>query len=373
MKSFQWGANYLTGILLVDEQHKELVDLINKMADLLSEGHIEFNDVNAAFIALASYTKYHFTEEQEMMAQVGIDQRHIDSHILAHQLFLHEITSLHAESSPDHPASVEYLLDFLINWLAYHILVTDKNMARQVELIKSGASSEQAFAQEEQEANKATEPLITALNGLFHQVSKRNKELAELNKTLEVQVKERTKSLSEANAHLKELALTDVLTKLPNRRYAMQQIALVWDESIKNNTSVACMVIDADYFKQVNDTYGHDAGDIVLRELSKALLYAVRTDDIVCRLGGDEFIIICPNTDSDGAMHAADLVLKAVSTLEIKVGDGVWNGSVSIGVAVNAVEITTFDELIKAADKGVYQAKQDGKGCVRSSDTLCIV
>jgi len=366
MKSFQWGANYLTGILLVDEQHKELVDLINEMGDRLSQVNIDFNEVDATFIALASYAKYHFTEEQEMMAQVGIDDRHIDSHIQAHKHFLKEVTSLHAASSPESPESVEYLLDFLIHWLAYHILVTDKNMARQVELIKSGVDPSHAFKQEEQEANKATEPLINALNGLFHQVSKRNKELAELNATLEKQVEDRTKSLVEANTHLKELTLTDVLTKLPNRRYAMQQIALMWDEGVKNNTPVVCMMIDADYFKQVNDTYGHDAGDIVLCELSTTLSHAVRTDDVVCRLGGDEFIIICPNTSFDGAMYIAGVVLKSVSELKIGVGAGVWNGSVSIGVAVSSPEMTTYDELIKAADNGVYLAKQDGKGCIRT-------
>ena len=366
MKSFQWGANYLTGILSVDEQHKELVDLINKMGDQLSQDNMDVMELDSTFTALASYAEYHFTEEQEMMAQVGIDHRHLDSHIQAHQIFLKEVTSLHAESSPDNPASLESLLDFLIHWLAYHILVTDKNMARQVELIKSGVSSEQSFVQEEQEANKSTEPLITALNGLFHQVSKRNKELAELNRTLEKKVEDRTQSLLEANTHLKELALTDVLTGLPNRRYAMQQLTLIWNDSIKNNTPVACMMIDADYFKQVNDTYGHDAGDIVLCELSKALLHTVRTDDIVCRLGGDEFIIICPNTGSDGVMYAAELVLKAVSMLKINVGDGAWNGSVSIGVAVNNPTMPTYDDLIKAADNGVYLAKQDGKGCIRS-------
>jgi len=367
MKSFQWGANYLTGILTVDEQHEELVALINQMGDQLSQGGVAFSEINTTFIALESYAKHHFTEEEEMMRQIGIDKRHINNHIQAHQYYLDEITSLHSESSSDTPDSIEYLLDFLIHWLAYHILITDKNMARQIELIKFGVSSEKAFIQEEQEANSATEPLITALNGLFHQVSKRNKELAKLNKTLENKVKRRTKLLQKANAHLEELALTDALTGLPNRRFAMQQFALIWDQNIKYNTSVACMMIDADYFKQVNDQYGHDAGDVVLRELSKELQHTVRTDDIVCRLGGDEFIIICPSTDSDGVMHIAELVLNAVSRLEIKVGDDVWNGSVSIGVAVNNSKMSAYDDLIKAADNGVYLAKQDGKGCVKAA------
>jgi hemerythrin len=366
MKSFQWGDNYLTGISVVDEQHQKLVDLINEMGDQLLHLDIDASEVEATFSSLASYAKYHFTEEQGIMAQVGLDKRHVDSHIESHRQFLKEVAALHSAVSPSNLASVESLLDFLIHWLAFHILVTDKNMANQIEAVNAGKSSEQAYLQEEREVNRTTEPLITALNGLFHQVSMRNKELAELNATLEQQVEDRTQELVRANAHLEALTLTDVLTKLPNRRYAMQQIALMLDEGIKNNTPVACMMIDADYFKQVNDTYGHDAGDVVLCGLSKTLLHAVRTDDVVCRLGGDEFIILCPNTALDGAMRVAESVLKIVSKLKIRIGTGAWNGSVSIGVAVNTDEMVTHSDLIKAADDAVYLAKKEGKGCIRT-------
>jgi len=127
------------------------------------------------------------------------------------------------------------------------------------------------------------------------------------------------------------------------------------------------MMIDADHFKEVNDTYGHDAGDDVLRGLAKELQGSVRSDDIVCRLGGDEFLIICPNTGLKGGMTIAELTRKKVADLRIQTGDGNWHGSISVGVAVRLSTMNHHEELIKIADDGVYAAKRDGKNCVRTT------
>ena len=162
-----------------------------------------------------------------------------------------------------------------------------------------------------------------------------------------------------------EISLTDVLTKLPNRRHAMQQLKKYWEESKQSGKPISLMMIDADHFKDVNDTYGHDAGDHVLCELSKTLQDIVRTDDFVSRLGGDEFLIICPNTNSSSGLQIAETVRKNISQMRVQIGDGYWNGSVSVGVAVRRDDMETFEFLIKAADKGVYLAKRDGKNCVR--------
>lgn len=178
-------------------------------------------------------------------------------------------------------------------------------------------------------------------------------------------ISRKTLDLAEANQKLEVLALTDVLTNLSNRRHAMQILQALWNESIEHDTALACMMIDADNFKQTNDTYGHDFGDMVLRELASKFHDTVRTDDIVCRLGGDEFFIICPHTDKDGAKHIANLVLDNVLTMIVKSGDGEWRGSVSIGIAIKTDSIHNIDQLIKTADLAVYAAKEAGKGCVR--------
>ena len=366
MKSFEWGSNYLTGISSVDEQHKELVGIINNIGSCISQDDVLLHEIDTALNALVAYSEYHFTEEEEVMCQAGVYEQHLDNHIKSHKSFLNEVVMLSAESSNDDPAAMEHLLDFLIHWLAYHILVIDKNMAKQIELIKSGVSAEQAFIQEELEADDSTEPLVTALNGLFSQVSRRNKELALLNKTLEDRVEERTKALLEANNQLEQIALTDVLTGLPNRRHATQQLSLLWDESAKDNSPLSCLMIDADYFKQVNDSYGHDAGDNVLQELSRTLKGSVRTDDLACRLGGDEFLIILPNTDLKGALLAANITHESVSKLKVKTGGSAWEGSVSIGVSTRTDDMKNINDLLKIADKGVYLAKENGKSCIKT-------
>ncbi|CCE24239.1 Response regulator PleD [Includes: Diguanylate cyclase] (fragment) [Methylotuvimicrobium alcaliphilum 20Z] len=160
--------------------------------------------------------------------------------------------------------------------------------------------------------------------------------------------------------------MTDVLTELPNRRYAMSVLRQLWSSVDAKASILTCMMIDADGFKQINDNYGHESGDIVLQALARELSHSVRNDDIVCRLGGDEFIIICTDTPLNGAMYLANLVSKTVAEMRVKAGMGVWKGSISIGVAVRDHTMKSPDSLLKAADDGVYMAKHDGRNCVRS-------
>ena len=127
------------------------------------------------------------------------------------------------------------------------------------------------------------------------------------------------------------------------------------------------MMVDADGFKVINDTYGHDAGDVVLKRLAQELRHSVRSDDIVCRLGGDEFIVICPNTDIEGALFLGEQIRGKITSLRVHVGDGFWIGSASIGVACTVQENTKeVNALLKAADEAVYEAKRCGRNCVKS-------
>jgi hemerythrin len=300
------------------------------------------------------------------MVEAGVDHRHLDHHNGAHQGFCREVTAIYGTVSAGQNKSAKILLNFLTNWLVFHILGTDQNMARQIVAVKSGFSPAVAYEMLEKERDAATGPLLAALNGLFEVVSERNKALTELNQSLEEKVAQRTRELSEANLKLEELSLTDPLTGLPNRRHALRSLVTHWQESSQNDQPLSCMMIDADHFKEVNDTCGHDAGDLVLIELAKKLRDSVRTDDIVCRLGGDEFFVICPNTDLAGAKYTAEIVRKKVAGLKVPTGGEPWRGSVSIGVGGKGGEINCPEALIKAADNGVYAAKQAGKNCVRS-------
>ncbi len=365
MESFQWDTYFETGLVDVDEQHFHLVGIINRFGNLRTKNTIAFDDIETVFNELIEYAHYHFKEEEAMMMKIGIDQRHLLYHIEAHEMFLNDVIFMRSGISKEDLSSSKHLLDFLIHWLAYHILGIDQNMARQIAAIESGVNPNKAYDLEEIEKDKATKPLLAALNGLFEQVSTRNKELVHLNQSLEEIVRQRTKELSEANRHLEELSLTDVLTGLPNRRHAMRRLAYLWEESTRTHSPLVCMMLDADYFKEINDTYGHDTGDFVLAELATTLQDSMRNDDIVCRLGGDEFFIICPNTNKDDGIFIGEFIQKTVSALRIPTGGKPWHGSISIGVASRSADMTSYEALVKAADKGVYAAKEDGKNCVR--------
>lgn len=364
MDSFQWDENFVTGIDEVDRQHMELVRIINRIGDELSNPAASPAGSLAGLIdELTRYAQFHFAAEEAMMASEGIDSSHLQSQSREHAQFIDEINRLSCLTMT--PDVSSQLLSFLIHWLAYHILGSDQSMARQLRLIGQGLSPKEALTEDARLGTRATEPLLAALSGLFAQVSQQNRELHELNQSLEAKVAERTRELAIANANLTALSLTDVLTGLPNRRHAMHRIGLEWQAS---EAPLSLMMIDADGFKTVNDRWGHDAGDSVLRTLAQTLSGAVRTDDMVCRLGGDEFLVICPHTPLKGAMQLGESMRAKVNALRVPAGGGEWLGSVSIGVASRTPKMLAPDDLMRRADEGVYMAKARGRNCVASAD-----
>ncbi|MFA7242432.1 MAG: bacteriohemerythrin [Sulfuricellaceae bacterium] len=369
MEAFNWTPCFVTGLVDVDDQHHHLVHVINRFGELVmrQEG-ASTAELETVFSELADYAQYHFAEEEAMMTAMHLDSRYVAQHRQSHVSFMDEVTQLHSSVSANNRDAAKSLLQFLTHWLAYHILGSDQCMARQIASIKSGYRPEDAYLADARSDDPATETLLTALNGLFQQVSERNRELVQLNRTLEARVAERTQELTDANQRLDDLANTDILTGLPNRRYALRSFAAEWDAAARDGTPLACMMIDADGFKVINDTYGHDAGDAVLRALSMQLLHSVRTDDIVSRLGGDEFLIICARTPLEGALHLAEAIRREVAALRVPAGAGEWRGSISVGVAVRTPAMSSLEDLMKAADLGVYAAKRNGRNCVATAD-----
>jgi hemerythrin len=369
MDAFQWNDCFVTGLTEVDEQHHRLVDVMNRFGDLvMREEGASSGELETVFVELAAYARYHFAEEEAMMTARRLDAGYVEQHRHSHASFIAEVTLLHGSVSADNLDAAKSLLQFLTHWLAYHILGSDQFMAKQIASIQSGCRPEDAFLDNAPTKDPATDALLSALNGLFHHVSERNRELVRLNKTLEDRVAERTLALTDANQQLEDLANTDTLTGLPNRRYALRSFALEWDTAARNGAPLSCMMIDADGFKVINDTYGHDAGDVVLRALSKQLQHAVRTDDVVCRLGGDEFLIICTATPLNGALKLAEKIRQEVAALRVPAGAGEWRGSISVGVASRTDAMNGLEELMKAADLGVYVAKRNGRNCVATAD-----
>ncbi len=365
MQTFQWNPSFLTGLMDVDEQHHHLIDLINHLGTVITrpEGVMP-SELESIFSTLADYTQHHFSNEEAMMVRKRLLPAYITSHRRVHDTFLDEIALLYRYIKREGIGVGRTLFSFLTHWITFHILGKDQCMARQIRAIETGTSPEDAYLARDNHHDPATEALLSALNGLFSIVSQRNQQLLELNATLEARVTERTQALLEANQRLRTIANTDGLTGLPNRRRALHILSREWEHSQEDSTPLACMMLDADGFKGVNDTYGHDAGDMVLRNLAQCLQHAVRPQDVACRLGGDEFFIICPCTTLDEALDLAHKVLRAVNALVIPLTGGHWRGRTSIGVAIRTEAMHNVDNLIKKADKGLYAAKQKGRNRV---------
>ena len=162
------------------------------------------------------------------------------------------------------------------------------------------------------------------------------------------------------------LAYHDSLTQLPNRRYLQREFPQFIEKANTNFESFAILYIDGDNFKDVNDRYGHDTGDIFLMNFGKALLKSVRKNDLVVRIGGDEFLIIIANLSryKDELVHSIQLILNNIrENLMIgwKVRDIVFVPTASIGVSIYPYDGVTMDELLESADRALYQAKQTSK------------
>ncbi len=164
--------------------------------------------------------------------------------------------------------------------------------------------------------------------------------------------------LSVTNQRLQEVGMTDMLTGCPNRRAAMDRIQQEWAMSTRSQRPLACMIINIDNFKQVNDSHGHDAGDAVLKLVAGALKDEMRAQDVLARTGGDEFMVLCPDTTLEAATACAERIRAVVETLPIVSDAHDVRGSVSVGVAVRDGATADPNALIRLADHSVYLAKR---------------
>jgi len=171
--------------------------------------------------------------------------------------------------------------------------------------------------------------------------------------------------LAVANRRLEQMANTDLLTSLPNRRYALNRLEQEWASAIRFNRPLSVMMLDLDFFKAINDTLGHDAGDRVLAHAAKILREAVRASDIACRMGGEEFLVIASNTDGAAALRLAERIRAAIELRQPEAMSLPRALTVSIGVAGTTGAHRGWKELIKLADQVLYAVKQAGRNGVR--------
>jgi diguanylate cyclase (GGDEF)-like protein/PAS domain S-box-containing protein len=170
---------------------------------------------------------------------------------------------------------------------------------------------------------------------------------------------ERMADLQAAQAALTKQATHDALTGLPNRALLVDRITLALSEAKRSHRCTAVLFVDLDRFKQVNDTHGHAAGDTVLRAAAEQLTSILRPHDTVSRIGGDEFVVLAANVESEA--HAVDIGARLVSELNLKAGESGHVGA-SVGIAVSIDGRGTAEVLLNEADKAMYQAKSLGRG-----------
>ncbi len=171
MDSFKWGAPFVTGITDVDDQHQALVAMINRFGEAIAESTLNEDYLFSTIKELVTYAEEHFRSEEKLMSSLQLDLRHIRNHLEQHNDFVTNIAHLTDGIDAEKTEDCRSFFEYLVHWLAYHILGVDKKMARQIDAIKAGATSSEAYQNEERNANSSTEPLLVALRGLFAVVS----------------------------------------------------------------------------------------------------------------------------------------------------------------------------------------------------------
>jgi diguanylate cyclase (GGDEF)-like protein len=154
------------------------------------------------------------------------------------------------------------------------------------------------------------------------------------------------------------------MTGLNNRRFLEEYVETLVASVQRKHAHAAILMLDLDYFKMVNDTYGHDAGDAVLKALSTVLKQSVRASDMVIRYGGEEFLIILMDSQGESAERVAETIRAAVEALKVQVAGVVLQKTISIGISDFPTDSDTFWQAVKFADVALYQAKEQGRNRV---------
>ncbi|MDD2686043.1 MAG: bacteriohemerythrin [Gallionella sp.] len=469
---FPWNPNFETGVAIIDEQHKKLVDLLNALAEHLAYGS-DAPTLERVFDELTDYTVYHFQTEEKLWHQYLPQDEMTLAHERTHLSFVNDVMRFRQDI--DRLTSdqvVEEVVSFLTHWLAFHILETDKHMSKILLALQQGQTLEQAKAFASVEMSGAMRVLIETILKMYDNLSTRTlqlmREIAErqraearlrlskdvIDSTLEaifvttatgeiidtnpafssdvdatheallgrniraikptLFTNEKTDEIWEiaaASGHwageiigrdahgamesgwlslsairdkegeithyvgvlssirqliarqqsLEQAANFDMLTGLPNRRLLKDRLDHALRRSQRSGEMLAICFLDLDGFKQVNDQYGHDAGDELLRVVGARLGHLLRGEDTVARLGGDEFVLLFESLhQTEDLPPVLERVLAEVALPIICDGRAV-QVTASIGATVHPRDNSEAEQLLAHADQAMYEAKRLGK------------
>jgi len=178
------------------------------------------------------------------------------------------------------------------------------------------------------------------------------------------EVEEAHAELTIQRRRVSRMARTDPLTGVHNRQAMMEAIGRSWNTWVRKEIPFSVILIDIDHFKKVNDENGHDVGDVVLRETAHAMKRTLREEEDLCRIGGEEFLVVCPATTMEEAASCAERLRETIATNVIRCKGFHGSVTLSLGVASAGRWMQTFDHLLKAADQAAYAAKGAGRNCV---------
>lgn len=204
---------------------------------------------------------------------------------------------------------------------------------------------------------------------IFMDITKRKMIEESLNQAKR-ELEDQLKNIQDLQNKLREESIRDPLTNLYNRRYLEDALQREFARARRNQYPSSIIMVDVDYFKRVNDTYGHHTGDIVLQEIAKILIASFRQEDIISRYGGEEFLIVMPATSIETAHTRAEILRNKIETTQILVTGQKIQLTISAGVATFPSVGTTIHEVIKSADQALFRAKSMGRNRVVIDDSL---
>ena len=257
-----------------------------------------------------------------------------------------------------------FILSLLLLLLTYKLA---NKFSRPIELLADSAHAvekgQEDIQFEAQTSIREIQGLSQSLQSMTDTLLTQKHQLQDANATLEQKVAERTHELQVANVELAHIARYDALTGLHNRRAFNDYLSYLFTQMSRTQQTYAVLLMDIDFFKKVNDTFGHETGDQVLQRVAEILPTALRITDFVARLGGEEFIALLPVTSLDGAAVLAEKIRSTIEQEQIIVNHAI---SLSIGVSVVQLDDTDMNDAIRRADKNLYMAKQQGRNRVIS-------
>jgi diguanylate cyclase (GGDEF)-like protein len=170
---------------------------------------------------------------------------------------------------------------------------------------------------------------------------------------------------ADATDRLRETSILDALTGCATRAHGLERLTMELKRAGRSGTTVAVLMVDLDHFKNVNDRFGHHAGDAVLTAVGRTMLQTLRASDVRSRWGGEEFLVVLPETSLEAARQVAELLLRRLADTPVHVKDATIRVTASIGLTLARPGEDDIEALIGRADRALYRAKSDGRGCVR--------